>query len=260
MNLAEKRITPNADTASPTERQRPLLNRSLHELTHEHEDSKLIERFLLEVEDTDWTENTKSEVRAALAVALETHDGQERGLFPYSTHFLRVATRMLSRNHFSIRDQPDLIVAALLHDSVEDRPTELMATLASHPYEDPEASDNLKLQKLELDNLNPKDVATAQFKLQLQEAALEGLSYYFGDDIAQLVGIVTNPPSNYNLSKPERNDIYQKHVEDLLQDNPLAGILKLSDFIDNSAGLKYNESPKKAKVLAEISTDRDLRF
>ena len=262
MNTAESRITPDADTAPLTERQlllsergQSILKSPLHELTHEHEDSALIERFLLEVESTDWLEDTKSEVYAALALALEVHEGQIRGPYPYSTHFIRVATRILSSDHFAIKDQPDLIIAALLHDTVEDRPTELMAALAGQPYEDFKISEELNSYKLKLDNLNPKDAATVQLRLKLQEGALESLDYYFDDTIEQSVSSVTNPPSDYNLTKLERNEIYRQHVEKTLQESPLAGIIKLSDFIDNAAGIKYNETAAGAKKLADKYID-----
>lgn len=237
MITAEQRIAPNADTAPLTERQLLLLKHPLHELTHEHDDTALIERFLLEVEGTDWPEDTKSRVHGALALAIEAHESQTRGEYPYSTHFLRVATRILSSNHFSIRDQPDLIISGLLHDAPEDRASELIKALCGV---------DLVIAQTE----TPSGQETTKTDL-----ALNILGYYFGDTVERLVGSVTNPPSDYSLTKPERNGIYREHVRNLLVNNPLAGIIKLSDFIDNAAGLKYNENQKNAKILANKYQD-----
>ena len=252
MNIAEPGITPNADTARTTERQRLLLNSHLHELTHEHEDADLNERFLLEVELTDWDSETKLRVHAALDLARKAHEGQERGPYPYSTHFLRVATRILSGNHFAIRDQPNLIIAALLHDTVEDRPSELIQSLLSDSREGYESTTaELKQQRTTIDTLGREDPFGAALKLQLQEQALRSINECFGDEPTSLVASVTNPPSDYLLTKLKRNELYRKHVEILLRDNPFAGIIKISDFIDNAAGLSYNsKEPEKAKLLA----------
>ena len=261
MNPAERRITPDADTAPLDERhlvadsEQRLLASHLHDLTHEHEDTDLLERFLLEVETTEWPDETKSRVYAALGLAKKVHEGQMRGSYhPYSTHFLRVATRILSTNasHFSIRDQPSLIIAALLHDSVEDQPVALIRALTRDSDEGAtEVLDKLTQQQSAIDALEREDPICAKLKLELQQQALAALGQYFGEEVQDLVGAVTNPPSNYMLLKTDRNKIYRQHVEELLENNPFTGIIKISDFIDNAAGLSYNDKePEKVEILA----------
>src|SRR5581483_9171299 len=58
----------------------------------------------------------------ALELASQLHRGDRRQNEPYINHPLRVAIRIMS--HYGIRD-PDVIVAALLHDAVEDHAAEL---------------------------------------------------------------------------------------------------------------------------------------
>lgn len=55
-------------------------------------------------------------------MASQLHAGDQRQSEPYINHPLRVAIRIMS--HYGVRD-PDVVAAALLHDSVEDHAAEL---------------------------------------------------------------------------------------------------------------------------------------
>lgn len=201
------------------EHQNSILTIPLNELTRFHGgENGLRDRLEAELETTDWSGDDISRVNAALAMAFEAHENDSRGPFPYSTHFLRVAIRIMSQDHFAIRDNPDLIIAALLHDTIEDHPDF---------YLDEDAPDE-----------------------HVRPLALEKIEELFGEDVSHLVSRVTNPPSDPSLPKEERNVHYRDHVVDVVTSEPIAGIIKLSDFIDNCAGLKHNESPERAKRLA----------
>ncbi len=200
----------------------------LHKITIEFGEAGLLERMQTEIDNTDWDTDAKDFVHAALAVAIDAHDGHMRGpQYPYSTHILRVAIRLLSNDHFAIRDQPDLIAAALLHDSVEDRPRELLAALGCSEHE-----------LTHFDRLDRRDG---------QLYALDRIEYYFGSTVRQYVESVTNKPSNLSHTREEKYSVYHEHVRRLLVEEPLAGIIKLSDLIDNTAGLKYNEKSSEEK-------------
>lgn len=200
----------------------PIFERPLNELTRSNE---LADRLAAEIESTDWDKDEVERVEAALRIALDAHSEDMRGPYPYSTHFMRVAIRILSKRHFDIRDNPDLIIAALLHDTVEDHPEYYLED--EHP---------------------PENARHLAFDF------IEGM---FGGNVRRMIADVTNPESDPLLTKAERNVLYRAHVIETIA-NPSAedivkqysGVIKLSDFIDNCAGLKHNEDPARAVRLA----------
>jgi len=199
----------------------PLEAMPLREITQDHGEAGLLARLDRELESTDWDIETRTRVNAALEIALEAHKDDLRGEYPYSTHFLRVTVRILSPRHFNIRDQPALIIAALLHDTVEDHAA----------FYTGDNSDN---------EITP----------EAQVRALHIIEQTFDEEVAHYIGAVTNPKFPTDISRAQKNALYQEHVKELLLSEPLAGIIKLSDFIDNCVGLLYNEDPEKALRLA----------
>ncbi|MFY1615588.1 HD domain-containing protein [Micromonospora sp. WMMD736] len=122
----------------------------MHAITEIHGEPGLLERFRLEVQQFDDTDRAR--LTAALDLAAELHRDDRRVREPYLNHLLRVAIRLM--HHYQVRDV-DVIVAGLLHDSVEDHPDELAAGGA--------------------------------------DAALAALAERFGPRVAALVAAVTNP-------------------------------------------------------------------
>lgn len=195
-------------------------NLPLHDLTAEFSEAGLRQRLLHEVAQTDWSEETRELLLGAEELALATHIEDSRGDHPYSTHFLRVAIRLLSPDHLNVQD-PDMLVAALLHDTVEDHP-EFFETIRPR-----------------------RDGVSAYIH------ALSVIEELFGERVAWLVAAVTNPERpDHIVSTEDKNRFYQEHVREVLETDTDAGVIKLSDFIDNCAGLEYNESPDKALKLA----------
>jgi (p)ppGpp synthase/HD superfamily hydrolase len=122
----------------------------LHAITEVYGEEGLRGRFALEI--ADFAAADRARLEEALALAADLHAEDRRVREPYLNHLLRVAIRIIC--YYRIRDV-DVLVAALLHDSVEDHPELLGGTPA---------------------------------------AALATLAAGFGARVAELVGAVTNPP------------------------------------------------------------------
>jgi HD domain len=196
-----------------TGRRRLLETMPLHAITATYGEDGLRERF--EAEIARFGEAERRRLEDALALASRLHAGDRRQNEPYINHPLRVAIRIMS--HYAIRD-PDVIVAALLHDAVEDHAAELAPAGpdgASAPEEATEAAQT--------------------------QAALAALAERFGPRVAELVAAVTNP--EYDPGR-DRHVQYREHVAASLDASPWARVIKASDFTDNGAGLLYTTGPR----------------
>lgn len=136
---------------------------------------------------------------------------------PYIEHPLRVAIRMYS--YFGVGD-PDWIIAAILHDTVEDHPFEFSEFQGAHPRVESE-----------------------------QEArgyALNFIGQRFGYRAASIVEDVSNPVLSIpvGVDKAERNRLkmeqYHSHVVPVIKRSDAALVLKLSDFVDNAGSLHHH--------------------
>jgi (p)ppGpp synthase/HD superfamily hydrolase len=148
----------------------------------------------------------------ALELAERLHRDDRRVREPYVNHLLRVAIRVIS--HYRVTD-PDVVVAALLHDAVEDHPHELGEVPAATPVG------------------------------EAREAAFAQLATGFGDRVASLVRSVTNPVWDAHANKHEQ---YRAHVVEALAADPWARVIKASDFTDNGVGIIHTTGAKAAKV------------
>ncbi|BCB87253.1 HD domain-containing protein [Phytohabitans suffuscus] len=126
-----------------------LATMPLHAITEVYGEEGLRQRFALEV--TRFPAPDRERLTEALDLAAHLHRDDRRVREPYLNHLLRVAIRIMS--HYGV-DDVDVIVAALLHDAVEDHPDELGGDT---------------------------------------EAALAGLARRFNPRVADLVRAVTNP-------------------------------------------------------------------
>ncbi|MEU4680073.1 HD domain-containing protein [Micromonospora sp. NPDC023737] len=176
----------------------------MHAITEIHGEPGLLERFRLEIRSFD--EAARERLTAALDLAAELHRDDRRVREPYLNHLLRVAIRMM--HHYQVRDV-DVIVAGLLHDTVEDHPAELAGDVAAG------------------DDLTP--------------AALATLAARFGPRVARLVAAVTNP--RYDPTR-DRDEQYREHVAASLDRDPWARVIKVSDFTDNGVGVIHTVGPK----------------
>jgi HD domain len=190
---------------SDRQRQRLLAAMPLHAITSTYGEAGLRERFAAEI--ASWPEADRLRLQRALDLAARLHAADRREREPYLNHLLRVAIRIVSR--YRVHD-PDVICAALLHDSVEDHPAEL----AGNGRAD-------------------------------QHAALAALAGEFGPRVAELVGAVTNPPFAPDRDPHEQ---YREHVAESLLGCPWARVIKASDFTDNGVGLIHTSGPRLRKL------------
>ena len=128
---------------------RVLMSMPLHAVTEVYGEAGLRERFALEIARFDAADRARLD--EALALAGELHRADVRVREPYVNHLLRVTIRII--RYYRV-DDVDVLVAALLHDAVEDHPEDLGGT---------------------------------------PEQALATLAARFGTRVAALVGAVTNP-------------------------------------------------------------------
>jgi (p)ppGpp synthase/HD superfamily hydrolase len=179
----------------------------LHAITEVYGEEGLRERFAIEAGRL-----SDNRLAVALELAGHLHRDDRRVREPYVNHLLRVATRLLC--HYRV-DDADVIVAGLLHDTVEDHPHELAGVPGTTPL--PEA----------------------------REAALAVLGARFGARVSELVRAVTNPIYDAAGSKHEQ---YREHMEQSLAENPWARVIKASDFTDNGVGVIHTTGPKVTKA------------
>ncbi|MBB5872120.1 hypothetical protein F4553_005554 [Allocatelliglobosispora scoriae] len=177
----------------------------LHAITEVHGETGLRDRFAMEIEDYPPVERERLETALELAARLHRH--QRRIREPYLNHLLRVAIRII--HYYGISDT-EVIIAALLHDSVEDHPFELAGLPATegHP---------------------PTDEALAVLRER------------FGARVAGMVASVTNPV--YTADRDHHLQ-YREHLQESLDADPWARVIKISDFTDNGVGVIYISGPK----------------
>jgi (p)ppGpp synthase/HD superfamily hydrolase len=172
---------------------------------------QLINDILSELKNIDPKE--KEKLNEALQLSIDLHSGQKaRPDGPYIHHIFRVARRIA--NYFEIKDV-DIIIAALLHDAIEDQSEKLheMAGGAGDAH----------------------------------ETALQHIADKFGKKVASIVEAVTNPVHFDSLDTDERNRQYAAHIAEIINDRDVFYV-KLSDFSDN--GLNLNDLRDKQKRLA----------
>ncbi len=196
-----------------TGQRRLLATMPLHAITATYGEAGLRERFATEI--ASFSGPQRRRLADALTLAARLHADDRRQSEPYVNHLLRVAIRIMS--HYGVRD-PDVVVAALLHDSVEDH----AAGLARGGR--PEAAQS--------------------------ELALAELARRFGPRVAELVGAVTNP--EYDPGR-DRHEQYREHVAASLDASPWARVIKASDFTDNGAGLIHTTGPRVPQLASKYS-------
>jgi len=176
----------------------------LHAVTEVYGEPGLRRRFELELGALADAGGDRAPVDRAFALADRLHGDDRRVREPVLNHLLRVTLRILC--HYRVRDV-EVLVAALLHDAVEDHPAEL----AGGSPLDPTA------------------------------AALGVIARDFGDRVAAVVGAVTNPEYDPGRDKDEQ---YREHIAESLAASPWARVVKFSDFTDNGVGILYTTGPK----------------
>ncbi len=187
---------------------RLVVTMPLHAITSTYGEEGLRARFEAEIET--WPEEDRRRLNRALELAARLHAADRREREPYLNHLLRVAIRIMS--HYGVHDA-NVVIAALLHDAVEDHAAELAP------------------------GRGPQD-------------ALAVLAEEFGPRVADLVAAVTNPEY---MPDRDAHEQYRQHVADSLRRNPWARVIKASDFTDNGAGLIHATGPRVRKLAGKYA-------
>jgi hypothetical protein len=181
----------------------------LHAITSTYGEEGLRARFAAEIETRPGEDQRR--LNLALELAAELHAADRRDREPYVNHLLRVAIRIMS--HYGVHDT-DVVIAALLHDAVEDHAAELAGPHGG------------------------------------QQGALAVLAAEFGPQVAELVAAVTNPEYAPDRDTDEQ---YREHVADSLRRNPWARVIKASDFTDNGVGLIHTSGPRLRRLAGKYA-------
>ncbi|MFA6995012.1 MAG: hypothetical protein WC249_01220 [Patescibacteria group bacterium] len=204
-----------------------------------------------------FTGNDRQKINEALEFMLKIHlpqkdrmDGQ-----PFASHPLAVAEEALK-----LSDNPELIIAALIHDSVEDQPDYIFVERVNRKYP------NRNFVPLEIgDTLRERhrDVFKAWSFREIEER--------FGDKIKYYTENMTNHDFNslaedLGLNGEDRQDfinkLYAEHVQDIIND-PELFTLKLADLSINidlhslsPDSEKYLKLKRKYKSVIEAILER----
>lgn len=185
----------------------------LHAITEVFGEQGLRGRFRLEIKALPETD--QAQLLEVLDLVSQLHHDQRRVREPYLNHLLRVTIRILVYYHVS---DVEVLTAALLHDAVEDQPWRLVG--------------------------RPEEGSPPT------EEALAVLTRRFGARVATLVAAVTNPDWDPDR---DRNEQYRAHVEEALEYEPWARVIKISDFTDNGVGVIHTTGPKVVKAATKYA-------
>ena len=235
------------------DQQRLLATMPLHAITSTYGEPGLRDRFAVEI--ASWAEADRRRLERALDLASRLHAGDRRDTEPYVNHLLRVAIRIMS--HYGVHDT-DVVCAALLHDAVEDHATDLAAWGGGADLAAGGGGADLAAGGGGADLAaggGGADLAAGGGGADLagpadQQAALAVLAAEFGPRVAELVGVVTNPPYAPDRDQDEQ---YREHVADGLRDNPWARVIKASDFTDNGVGLIHTTGPRLYRLAGKYA-------
>ena len=162
--------------------------------------------------DATFEGQERHDVEEALWLMCEIHvDQKDRSDgTPYPEHPLDVARNVLRA---SATADSELVIAGLLHDSVEDQAAKLASKLGENSGPDIEAT------------------------------ALRYLEVRFGSRVARIVSALSNPDFEKELvtrgqeaTKENKNKLYAAHVEEAIED-PDVLLIKLFDFASNALSL-----------------------
>jgi (p)ppGpp synthase/HD superfamily hydrolase len=166
----------------------------------------------------------------ALHVATFLHRNQTRAnrknlpRTPYIEHPLRNALRVL---RWGCTEQ-DIIVAALLHDTIEDCVDDIILYYMGN---DPAP----------LEEQEKRDMAVAW------------MAEEFGAEVSRIVLAVSNDITPDNMTKEEKRASYALHIEKIIANDPAVFLVKFSDFVDNAVGLYHNNIAGKEAMIAHLA-------
>lgn len=138
---------------------------------------------------------------------------------PYVNHLLRVAIICLE---FGANDI-DVIVAALLHRSVEDQAEKLSQKMPSF--------------------MNCSD--------PIRAGALMEIGIMFGEVVEKHVTSLTSPDLSCMSEGQDKKKLYNEHINNLIKVDSRAALIKLADFYDKALNLGDIQDEKLRRQLCE---------
>lgn len=179
-----------------------------------------------------WSRRERNMVVAAESIGRTIHqDDIHRGQ-PYNYHLLRSTARMVKYFHIT---EAEPVAGLLLHDSVENRPDELLCYSFFGTIK------------------APLEVEIPQDPLLKQQRAFEHIATQFSPRVARMVEGMTNPPRPQDrmLSYQEKIDQYVEHVALKIR-IPDVFFGKLADWGDNGLGITYRDPSVTTARLAHL--------
>lgn len=156
-------------------------------------------------------------IRIAYDLAKYSHRGTFReGGERYFEHVRKTALILL--DEVKLYDNPDLIIAALLHDAVED------ATIFG----------------------SQKNITTKEW---IEEAGLR-LSHIFGPYVSEMVTSVTKPKKD-GVKIKSKDDVHKAYLDQLRNASPEALLVKMADRLHNLRTLHFRPKEDQLKVARE---------
>lgn len=180
----------------------------------EMEGSLLNYAILRSVRLMDSVDASKVEEALELASYLHRHDTRaNRANLPRDTYITHPYRNTLRIIRYGCEDQ-DVIIASILHDTVEDHYEDIVKEFLE------ESTEELSIQ-------------------ELMDKSIAWYAETFSEKVAHIVNAVSNPPLPKTLSKEEKRKLYAEHVLGEISDGDVF-IVKFSDFVDNAVGLHHN--------------------
>lgn len=186
---------------------------SLHEITKTYGTKGLYTRLQDTLKIHGLEDNML--IQGAINLGLNLHNNDKRTNGHYGDHLLRVTLRIIEKYGFT---DPNLIMAAMLHDSVEDHARELVAMVTKEEVID---------------------------EFEAREMAFSLISMMFNTEVSEIVRSVTNdvmPPGE------DKNRFYTTKTIKTVTRSPKGRVLKFSDFTDNAIGNHYTEGPLQQRL------------
>jgi len=189
-------------------------------------EASLLQRAIVSFADTIDTIDTDL-VREAIHIAAYLHRNdyrqgrQGKSEDHYITHPLRNTLRII---RYGCTDQ-DIIIASILHDTVED-----------HAFDIAE-----KFIEINVDS-----------EEEARSASYSYIATRFGHNVAFIVKQVSNPLLVGDFTKEQKRALYVAHVSEVIV---IASVLmvKFSDFVDNAVGLYHNVKSSNTGMIQHLS-------
>lgn len=169
-------------------------------------------------------------ILAAVTAAAFLHRNQTRAnranlpRTPYIEHPLRLTLRLL---RWGVTNA-DVLVAAVLHDTVED------------------CAEDIARYFLGID---PEDLTDSELRRHVIDWMIEE----FGMEVAEIVLAVTNADPVKGATREEKNLQYLGKVRSAIAGRASVFLVKVADFVDNALGLPHNNIAGNSGMVARLA-------